>query len=69
MVVLVNNAAFSDCFYLPGVAPRDFKKGESLDLKVSCLIFIPGFVISIPSVFLNLQQCRFFQEETINKSC
>ena len=31
---LLWNAVFVRCFYVPGVGPRDFMAGESVDIKV-----------------------------------
>jgi transmembrane 9 superfamily protein 2/4 len=42
------------CFYLPGVAPRDYQPGESVDLKTNAL----DSVHNIPFSYYSLNFCR-----------
>ena len=42
-------------FYLPGVAPRDFKDGDVVDLKVNS---ITSFMTKLPYKYYSLKFCE-----------
>eukprot|EP00794_Sanderia_malayensis_P004615 gene4615-5221_t len=52
---LINHVVISHGFYLPGVAPRDFKKGDSMDLKA---VKMSSTKTQLPYEYYSLPFCK-----------
>ena len=47
-------------FYIPGVAPREFRRGELLDIRVKLLSFLEVMVGMLRRILFNAHHVMYF---------